>query len=511
MIYMKIPLKNGKEANDFFGRLNEEIEKAFQEKKLEKERTTFSIFINATSLKNLLTDFPKSILNAIIYSSTYQNIRTASRENIFNKKTGVYPMNDIIGIMYEDYRYAENMITDNIWYFEMIRIIYKYFTMIFSIISLIIYIKNIKKKDSLNTINHLVFLSYWMILLGVSYTDATAFHAIRYRYLAGVYILQNIFILLNLYRYMDNHKIMNETIKEAVIQKGEHPMKNISIVIPAYNEEKVIGKTIDEIQKVLKKNKITRTEIIIVNDGSTDDTRKKALAKNVKVLDNPENMGYGYSLKKGITAAKYETIIITDADNTYPFDNIVEMLEKKNSGYDLVVGARNGKYYKESIHKMILRKILKRLVEFVTERKVKDINSGLRIFDKSTVMKFFPRLCNTFSFSTSQTLAYMMNSLSVCYVDINYQKRVGKSKVRLIRDSFKSLRYIMEACIYYNPMKMFSLLSIICIMLSIIGFIFSHFVGIHAGYILGIGGLLLSIVIFSIGLLAVLLKQIMDK
>ena len=94
---------------------------------------------------------------------------------------------------------------------------------------------------------------------------------------------------------------------------------------------------------------------------------------------------------------------------------------------------------------------------------------------------------------------------------VSYNKRCGKSKVRLFKDSLKSLRYILEACIYYNPLKIFSLLSIICIILSIIGFIFSHFLNIHAGCILGIGGLLVSVIIFSVGLLAVLLKQIMDK
>ena len=286
----------------------------------------------------------------------------------------------------------------------------------------------------------------------------------------------------------------------------------VSVIIPAYNEEKSIGKTIDEIVKIMKKDNFYKgSEIIVVNDASTDNTKKEALKKNVKVINNPHNMGYGFSLKRGIMAAKNEIIVTTDADLTYPFSAVKEMIKLKNEGFDLVVGARTGKYYRESFRKSILRKILKLLVEFVTGRKIKDINSGLRVFDKSTVTKFFPRLCNTFSFSTSQTLAYMMNSLFVTYVDIDYNKRYGKSKVRLFKDSIKSLKYILEACIYYNPLKIFSAMSIMCIVLSIIGFLFSHFMNINAGYILGIGGLLVSIIIFAIGLLAVLLKQIMDK
>ena len=285
----------------------------------------------------------------------------------------------------------------------------------------------------------------------------------------------------------------------------------ISVVIPVYNEEKSIKNTISEIKKVLKKNKLKNSEIIIVNDGSTDNTLKELEKCNVVIINNPINMGYGFSIKRGIKAAKNETIVITDADSTYPFDAVPKMLEVKNKGFDLVVGARKGKYYRQSIFKSILRFFLKKFVEFVSGKKIDDINSGLRIFDKSLVMKYFPRLCNTFSFTTSQTLAYLMNNHFVTYVDIKYNKRKGKSKVKLLRDSLISLRYILESCVYYNPFKIFTLLSVICIFLSIIGFIFSHFANIHAGYILGIGGLLLSIVVFSFGLLAVILKQIMDK
>jgi len=286
----------------------------------------------------------------------------------------------------------------------------------------------------------------------------------------------------------------------------------ISVVIPVYNEEKSIKKTVEEIKNVLKNNNLDKnSEIIIVNDGSTDNTLKELKKCDVKIINNPINMGYGFSLKRGINAAKNETIVITDADSTYPFDAVPELLKIKNEGFDLVIGARTGKYYKQSIFKRFLRRRLRKIVELVAEKKVKDVNSGLRVFDKSLVTKYFPRLCNTFSFTTSQTLAYLMNNHFVTYLDIDYHKREGKSKVKLFRDTFISLKYILESCIYYNPIKIFSFLSIICIFLSIIGFIFSHFMNIHAGYILGIGGLLLSIIVFALGLIAVLLKQIMDK
>ena len=286
----------------------------------------------------------------------------------------------------------------------------------------------------------------------------------------------------------------------------------ISVIIPCYNEEQSIGKTLDNIIDVMKKNNIYKnSEIIVVNDGSDDSSKKEALKRKVIVIDNPCNMGYGYSLKKGIEFAKNETIVITDADSTYPFECINLLLKEKEKGFDLVVGARTGKYYKESLFKRILRRLLKKFVEFVAGKKIKDVNSGFRIFDKKTVVKYFPRLCDSFSFTTSQTLAYFMNSLTVSYVDIPYNKRIGKSKVKLLKDSLKSIKYILESSIYYNPLKIFSLLSILCLLFSIIGFIFSHFLNIKIGYILGIAGLLFAILEFSLGILAVLLKQIMDK
>ena len=286
----------------------------------------------------------------------------------------------------------------------------------------------------------------------------------------------------------------------------------ISVIIPAYNEENAIKQTIEEIKRVMIENNIyDGSEIIVVNDGSNDLTKENATSAGAIVIDNPQNMGYGYSLKKGISQAKNETIVITDADLTYPFTSVPQLLKEKEKGFDMVVGARTGKYYRESIGKNILRKLLKMFVEFISGKKVKDINSGLRIFDKSTVTKFFPRLCNTFSFTTSQTLAYLMNNYSVCYIDIPYNKRIGKTKVKLFKDSIRSIRYILEAGIYYNPLKIFTTLTVICILIAIIGFLFSHFARIKAGYILGIGSLLLSIITFSIGILSALLKQIMDK
>lgn len=287
-----------------------------------------------------------------------------------------------------------------------------------------------------------------------------------------------------------------------------------SIVIPAYNEEDAIGPTIDYIKKTLSELKIKKWELVIVDDGSEDNTfeRIKQHKKDpIKVVRHPHNLGYGRSLKDGIDAATYDTIVIIDCDLTYPFEKIHDLLKLYEKGFDMVVGARTGKHYKESILKSPLRKILRFLVEFTAGRTIPDINSGFRIFSKQTVKKYFKHLCETFSFTTSMTLAYMMTGKTVKYTEISYHAREGKTKVKLFSDSLRTLQYIIQAITYYNPLKIFLLFAIICFSCSLLGFASSALLGLRSGFLLGIGGLLTCLVIMCFGLIADLLKQIMDK
>lgn len=287
----------------------------------------------------------------------------------------------------------------------------------------------------------------------------------------------------------------------------------ISVVIPAYNEENAIIDTIQEINDVFKTMNLSSDlyEIIIVNDGSTDQTRAKAESMGARVINHPHNVGYGRSLKDGIVQAKFDTIVITDADRTYPFQMVPEIYELYKQGFDMVVGARTGSHYRESLLKAPLRHVLKFLVEFTAGRKVPDVNSGLRIFSRQTIMTYLNHLCDTFSFTTSMTLAYMMTGRFVKYTPIPYEKREGKSKVRLFRDSLRTLQYILQAINYYNPIKIFILFSLTCIFLSAIGFCISIIFGLQIGYLLGVGGLLVSLIVMCFGLTADLLKQIMNK
>jgi glycosyltransferase involved in cell wall biosynthesis len=285
----------------------------------------------------------------------------------------------------------------------------------------------------------------------------------------------------------------------------------ISIIIPAFNEEGAILNTVQSIKKVLADSKYKEYEIIVVDDASTDKTKKIALTAGAKVISKIQNLGYGHSLKLGISSAKYDTIVITDADGTYPIYEIPNLINTFKQGYDLVIGARTGKLYRENFVKHPLRIILKFLVEFAASREIRDPNSGLRVFSKKEILPLFPTLCNRFSFTTSMTLAFMMLQKNVKFIDIKYDARVGKSKVKLFRDSLLTLQYIIQAINYYNPIKIFLVLSFfnafIGISLLFVGLLFK----IKTFILLGIGSFIAAIIVLSLGLLADLLKQILHN
>ena len=233
-------------------------------------------------------------------------------------------------------------------------------------------------------------------------------------------------------------------------------MNSYSIVIPAYNEEGVISEVLGQILAL----KDIALEVIVVNDHSSDKTALEAKKHPVVVISNVQNFGYGYSLKAGILAAQNEHIIILDADGSYPVAAIPELIGVYEQGFDMVVGARQGNHYRGTQVKRIARVWFRALSEFATGRRIPDINSGFRIFRRTTALKFFRTLSNGFSFTTTITLAFMLNSYSVKYVATEYHKRVGNSKVKYGRDTIRALQIIIESITFYNPLKIF----LICVM-----------------------------------------------
>lgn len=230
-------------------------------------------------------------------------------------------------------------------------------------------------------------------------------------------------------------------------------MQPISVVIPAYNEEKCIFAVAGHLKTFMEQEKITH-EIIIVDDCSTDSTYDQALKTGATVLRHPANRGYGASLTTGLKKAKYAHVLIIDADESYPVADIKKLLPYADD-FDMVVGARQGKHFHGSILKRLSRIVFYFLLGYVTGEKIPDANSGLRIFKKDIVMQFEDDFCGGFSFTTTITIILLSNRYLIKFVPIEYMSRTGKSKVRHLRDTARTIQILLHTITYYNPVKAF--------------------------------------------------------
>ena len=243
--------------------------------------------------------------------------------------------------------------------------------------------------------------------------------------------------------------------------KGQEEPHGISVVIPAYNEEGVIGEVIDSVSFYLKQAGIP-FEIIVVDDGSQDRTCATLKEKTITVIQHPTNMGYGAALKTGITSSRYRYVAILDADGTYAEEDLLELIRHMDE-YDMVIGARVG----NDVHIPWVRRpakwILNKFANFLTETKIPDLNSGFRIFDKAVVKKFFNFLPSRFSFTTTITIAMLTNGYLIKYVPTTYRKRKGKSKIRPVRDTINFFALILRTVLYFRPTRIFIPLSLLLI------------------------------------------------
>jgi polyisoprenyl-phosphate glycosyltransferase len=224
----------------------------------------------------------------------------------------------------------------------------------------------------------------------------------------------------------------------------------ISVVIPAFNECAAIRQCVAEVRLHLNSSGLPDAQIIVVDDCSTDGTGDEARAAGAKVLRNCENLGYGASIKIGLLSALHDTVAIMDADLTYPPDQIGILLAEYSKGSDMVVARRTGPYFRDL---SFPRFVLRLLINLVTGHSIPDINSGMRIFDRRDSYPLFDYLCNSFSFTTSLTLTYIMTGKRIEYCSIVYRKRCGQRKARLVRDSTVTLYYILICAIRFNSLK----------------------------------------------------------
>jgi len=246
-----------------------------------------------------------------------------------------------------------------------------------------------------------------------------------------------------------------------------------SIIIPVYNEEGAIKSVLKELKNYLKGKKY-QAEIIVVNDGSIDKTKKIInQITSIKIINHSENRGYGAAIKSGIRQAQGEYILIIDGDGTYPIKAISELVAWAD--YDMVVGARISPQAKIPLIRKPAKWFLNQLADYLTGIKIPDLNSGLRLFKKDVFERFIHLLPDGFSLTTTITLALLTNGYKIKYVPIDYYKRKGKSTIRPIKDTLNFLQLIIGVVLYFNPLKIFTSISLILFLLSFTILIYSYF------------------------------------
>lgn len=229
--------------------------------------------------------------------------------------------------------------------------------------------------------------------------------------------------------------------------------KGVSVIIPCYNEERAVGPVLDRVRHTMEA--LERPyEIIAVDDGSADRTVERLEAAAVTLIRHPHNRGYGAALKTGARAARHDTLVITDADGTYPNERIPELLARLENA-DMVVASRTG----ERVHVPAARRpakwALTKLAHYLSGQRIPDLNSGLRAIRRTLWIKYEPVFPDGFSLTTTLTLAALTNGHVVEYLPINYHARVGRSKIRPIRDTMNFIRLILRTVLYFDPLKVF--------------------------------------------------------
>lgn len=250
-------------------------------------------------------------------------------------------------------------------------------------------------------------------------------------------------------------------------------MVNISIIIPVYNEEKAISKVIDDVTKSMKPTNYSY-EILVIDDNSTDKSVEIAQSKNVKVITRSINGGSGATRKTGIKNAKGKIIVMLDGDGTYDADTIPKMLSYFPK-YDQVNGARLNEKGTMKFLRMPAKWFIRKLACYLTGINIPDLNTGLKAFKKSIMMKYLWVIPNGFSCVTSMTLAFLTNGYSVKYIPTKYYKRIGKSKFHPVKDTMQYIQAVIRMITYFNPLKIFVPISLFLFFLGIIILFYSYF------------------------------------
>lgn len=225
-----------------------------------------------------------------------------------------------------------------------------------------------------------------------------------------------------------------------------------SVVIPAFNESASIAGVIEGLRAAA-----AWKEILVVDDGSGDDTGARAAAAGARVVRHPYNKGNGASVKTGIRNAAGDWILIVDADGQHLAADALKLVEPLGR-YDLVVGARSAQT-QATIARRLGNAVLNRIAGYLANRHIPDLTSGFRAARRESLLEFLHLLPNGFSTPTTTTLAFLRAGYNVRFEPIEARRRMGHSKIRLARDGASFFLILLKVITIFSPLKIFAPLS----------------------------------------------------
>lgn len=241
-------------------------------------------------------------------------------------------------------------------------------------------------------------------------------------------------------------------------------------------------------------------EILVVDDGSSDDTGAAAKASGARVVRHPESLGNGAAVKSGARAARGRVICFMDADGQHDPEDIGPLLEKLDGGYDMVVGARSSGS-QASVGRLVANGVYNRFASLVSGRSIPDLTSGFRVVRSELFRRFLHLLPNGFSYPTTVTMAFLRSGYPVGFVPIEVGRRTGNSHIRPLRDGLRFLVIIFKIATLYAPLKIFVPTSVLFFVTGILYYVYTY---VTIGRFTNMSMLILSasVIIFLIGLIS---------
>jgi len=269
----------------------------------------------------------------------------------------------------------------------------------------------------------------------------------------------------------------------------------ISIILPAKNERESLKTLLPVIRK-----QCPDAQILVVNDGSTDDTSLICQAAGVDMIIHPYSKGNGASIKSGARIATGEILVYMDADGQHQPEDIPRLLAKLNEGHDMVVGARN-RNSQAGLHRATANGFYNRLASIMVGHRVEDLTSGFRAVRANKFRKFLYLLPNGFSYPTTITMSFFRAGYSIAYIPIHAPKRIGRSHLRILRDGARFLLIIFKIGTLYSPLKLFAPISAL-FFLSGLGYYLYTYLSIHRFTNMSALLFISAIIVFLIGLVS---------